>query len=663
MQRLKYKEKDFDWVKITTKQIEKVGSDLIEHKKKVYKEIKNILPEKRTFENTVYTIECSEGIYGDMMREIGLLQEVSPKEEIRNTAFSVINDVSKKLVDIEYDRDIYIALCEYYEGNFEDEKKNLGKDSIKLLEDTILEYRRMGFDLEENKRRKLKDLIKKSSKLANSFGKNINDYNDYILCSREDLDGVPERVINSLRKDNKGKYIVSLQYPEYIPFMMYANNRKLREELANKNLKKGGKKNLKILNDLIKIRHEKAYILGYKHHADFRLETRMAKNAKMVDDFQGELLNKLLKGSKNDLDEVKSFAKKIGINNLEHFDFAFVSNKLKESLYNYNSEEVREYFPLEHVLLQMFSLTEKLFDVKINKLNYKLWHKDVTLYELKEKNKKNEVVGYFAMDLFPRIGKFGHAMCSDVLIGRMFDLKSDLYVTPFSTIVCNFPTPNKNTPSVLSLSDVETLFHEFGHCLHMLFTKVRHESQSGASVTWDFVETPSQIMENFVWDDLMLSKLSKNFKTGKSLSKELREKILKAKKFQSAYFYTRQIIQGMLDMDLHTKRANDGAKRYIDLVKKYSGINLPKESLFPAGFGHLGGGYDAGYYSYLWALVYACDAFSEFKKGGIISNKIGMMWRHEVLERGSSEKEEILIKNFLGRKPNNKAFLKETGIE
>lgn len=664
MQRLKYTEKDFTWVNITKKQIVQTGIDLIANKKRVYKEIKKILPENRTFENTIYAIETSEGVYGDTMRKIGLLHEVSPKEEIRTTAYEVINNVSKQLVDIEYDRDLYIAMCEYYEGNFIDEKKTLGKDRVKLLEDTILEYRRMGFDLPEVKRKKLKELLKKASFLANSFGKNINDYNDFILCNDEELDGLPDRIKQSLRKDKEGKYIVSLQYPEYFPFMTYANNRKLREELANKNLKKGGKKNLKILHDLIKIKHEIASILGYKHHADFRLETRMAKNAKTVDDFQNELLNKLVKGGKKDLDEVKSFAKTLGIKKLEHYDFGFVSNKLKENLYDYNSEEVRSYFPLDHVLSQMFSLCEKLFSIKITKLDYKLWHKDAVLYEVKNTGKDASLVGYFAMDLFPRTGKFGHAMCSDVVVGRLESFNGDNYITPFTTIVCNFPTPNKKNPSLLSIAEVETLFHEFGHSLHMLFTTVRHESQSGSNVTWDFVETPSQIMENFVWNDLMLTKLSKHVSTCKSLPKDLREKVLRAKKFQNTYFFVRQLVMGILDMDLHTKRASDGTKRYIALIKKYSGISLPaKETLFPAGFGHIGGGYDAGYYSYLWALVYACDAFSEFEKNGVISNEVGMRWRKEVLEKGSSEEEAKLIKNFLKRSPNQKAFLKEIGIK
>ncbi len=660
MKTIPYTAKDFTWVKISPEQIHTVGEKLIERKKIAYKQLKNILPEKRTFENTVIALEISEGVYGNTMSAIGLLAEVSPSKEIRDTAFKVIMDVCQKLVDIEYDRDIYISLLEYYEGNFSDEKKQLSKEDIKLLEDGIREYKRMGFDLETSKQKKLKTLLKKASQLSTTFGKNINDYSDYILCTEEEIAGVPDRVKASLPRDEKsGKYIVTLQYPHVVPFMSYADDRKKREELGLKNMKKGGKKNLELLTKLVAIRAEIASILGYDHHADFRTENRMAKKAETAAKFQDSLLKKLAPAVKRDVKELEEYAKVLGIKDFQHFDIAYVATKLAKERFNYNPEDVRAYFPVDKVIEEMFNLYQKLFGLTIKKVDYKLWHKDVTLYEVSDAKEKS-LIGYFAMDLFPREGKYGHAMCTDTFVGHAKTFGGDEYVAPFSTIVCNFPTPTKKVPSLLSVSETETLFHEFGHCMHMTLSRVLRESQAGSRVAWDFVETPSQFMENWVMNDTMLTKMSKHYITGKILPKELRTKVLSAKKFQSGYAYTRQLIMGKLDLDMHMGIVENPTAYYAKLVKQYTGMIYPeKESLFPAGFGHIGGGYDAGYYSYLWALVYSYDAFSEFEKNGIFNKELGMKWRKEVLEKGSSEDEMKLITHFLGRKPTQEAFLKE----
>ncbi len=665
MTKIPYTKSDFEWISWNGKQMKKLSDGYIAEKKKNYATIKAIPKEARTYENTVYTLERAEGPYADVFRKISLLGEVSPKEAIRNASHEVIVDVSSKMVDLEYDKDLYRSLLEYYEGNFKKEKKTLGKDDIKLLEEGIREYRRMGFDLPNATQKKLKTLLKKSSKLGEDFRKNINDYQDMILCSVEELEGLSETYISGLEKDDKsGKYMVSLAYPHSVPFMSQATNRIKREELANKLLKKGGKKNLKILDELVSLRAEISKILGYKHHADFRTENRMAKSGAIVEKFQDELLKKLLPVAKKDIDTLRVHAKSFGIKKLEHFDTAFISTDLKKKLYDIDPETVRQYFPLEEVMEGMLGMYGTLFGITFKKLDTKLWHKDVMLYEVSNKDKS--LIGYLALDLFPREGKFGHACCMDTVAGREISWKSDQFIAPFTLIVCNFQKPQtkgkKAVPSLLSLGEVETLFHEFGHSLHMTLSNVRHESQAGANVAWDFVETPSQIMENWVWSDEVLKKLSKHYKTGEKLSAEMRKKILEGRLFQTGNMYLRQVLMGKLDFDLHTGKIKDAPKAYRAMTKKYMGIDLPeKDMLFPAGFGHLVG-YDAGYYSYLWALVYACDAFSEFEKHGIFNPEIGMKWRKEVLEKGSSEDEMKLVKNFLGRAPNQKAFLKEIGV-
>ncbi|MEN9338070.1 MAG: hypothetical protein RIQ41_384 [Candidatus Parcubacteria bacterium] len=662
MKKLPLTQKDFAWHSLTPLQIEKIGKEAILYKKEAYTKLKSILPEHRTYENTVYALERADGPAGDMLRKVALLGEVSPKAEIRDVASRILIEVSSAMVDIEYDRDLYIAVLEYYEGNFVDEKKYLGKDDIKLLEETIREYRRMGFDLPDKEQKRLKTLLKKSSTYGEQFRKHINDYSDYIVCTEEELSGLSERIRATLPRDEKtGKYMVTLQYPHVGPFMSFAHTRAKREELAHKNLQKGGKKNLKLINELVKIRAEIASILGYKHHADFRTENRMAKTGDTVNMFQNNLLKKLIVPAEKDGKQLEKHAKTLGITKLEHYDLAYVATDLKKKLYDVDPEMVREYFPLDHVMSEMFSVFGKLFGIAFKKTSLRTWHKDVVVYEVLDHH--TTLIGYMFFDLFPRDGKYGHAMCVDTVIAREASWKSDEYLAPVTGIVCNFPTPTKKQPSLLSLGEVETLFHEFGHGLHMTLSVARHESQGGSNVAWDFVETPSQIMENWVWHDEMLKKLSKHVQTGKSLSKDIREKILSGKKFQNAYHFMRQIIMGKLDMDLHTGAIKDPTAAYRGMMKLYTGVDLPeKETLFPAGFGHLVG-YDAGYYSYLWALVYAQDAFSEFEKKGIFNKELGMRWRKEVLEKGSSEDELKLVKNFLGRKPSDKAFLRELGVK
>ncbi|MFA6609150.1 MAG: M3 family metallopeptidase [Candidatus Paceibacterota bacterium] len=654
-------QKDFAWVKMTPKVMNATAEKYIEHKKKVYAEIKKILPENRTFLNTLYALERCDDSFDNFFSKMGLLSEVSPKKEIRDAAHQVAMETSEKLVDIEYDRDLFISVLEYHEGNFLDEKKTLRKEDIKLLEETLREYRRMGFDLPSDKQKKLKTLMKKTSKLSIKFRQNINDYQDYILCTKEELTGLSERFISTLPQDDKGRYIVSLQYPHIMPFMAEADNRKKREELALKNLKKGGAKNLKIIEELVKLRHEIATILGYKNHADFRTETRMAKNAKTAEDFQNSLLKTLAPLAKEDVKQLQNHAKSLGIKKLEHYDIGYVATNLKKKMFDLDPETVRAYFPLEHVKTELFTMCENLFGIVIAEYPTPLWHKDVKMYQIN--NTDGSIVGYFAMDLFPREGKFGHAAMFDVVVSHEDGYKTEEYVAPFSTMVCNFPTPTKKTPSLLSVGEVETLFHEFGHLLHMTLSRARLESQAGANVAWDFVETPSQIMENWVWDAEVMKKMSQHYVTGEHMPEDMIKRVIKGKVFQNAYSYTRQLIQGKLDLDLHTGKVTDASAAYRKMNKMYFNIDLPeKETLFPAGFGHLVG-YDAGYYSYLWALVYACDAFQSFKTKGnknvMTNTEVGMRWRKEILEMGSSDDEMKLVKNFLKREPNQKAFLKE----
>jgi Zn-dependent oligopeptidase len=339
-----------------------------------------------------------------------------------------------------------------------------------------------------------------------------------------------------------------------------------------------------------------------------------------------------------------------------------VINAIKKEQLNLDPEETRQYFPYDHVFSVLTDLVKKLFGITFTKLSYVMWDKSVHVYEVTDKDKS--IIGYLALDLYPREGKYGHAAMFDFQYGRELAYGSEEYVPPFGAIVANYASPNKKHPSLLSAWEVEALFHEMGHSLHLLLSKVPHKSISGTSVAWDFVETPSQIMENWVYEDEILKKLSKHYITGKPMPQVMRNKIVESRTFLQSMGYLDQIFMGELDMEMHSGKTFDINKRYRDFKKKQYGFTLPADKyLFPAGFGHLGGGYDAAYYSYLWSLVLAQDAFSEFRKKGVTNSEVGMKWRREVLEKGSSDNEMKLLESFLGRKTNQKAFLEELGIK
>lgn len=661
-------QKDFSFAKWTPSQMKKLADEALAYKKEVYESVKKILPEERTFENTVLALDMSFGSYTDTFSCISILGEVSPKKDIRDAAFQIQTDISKKMVDLEYDRGLYIAVLEYVEGNFADEKKKLRKEDIKLTEESIREYKRAGFDKDEKTQKEIKALLKKIGTLGHAFGKNINDYTDYILCTKEELDGLSDNFIASLPIDEKtGKYIVTLAYPHLFPFLSEATNRKKRKELAEKNLQKGGKNNLKIINEIISLREKLAKLLGYANHADYRTENRMAKSGKAAALFQDTLLSKVAPLAKSDMKNMKDHAKSLGITDFDHYDMGFASTSLKKKLYDIDPEKMRAFFPLPHVLDEMFALAQELFGITLVKKDLPLWHKDVSLYELRdEASLGSNLIGYLAMDLYPREGKFGHAMCSPIVHSRELSYKAEEMLTPVTAIVCNFRAPRKLgkkvVPSLLSLGEVETLYHEFGHSLHSLLSEVKLMSFSGTNVAWDFVETPSQFMENFVWNKEALHKLSSHYETGEKLGDEMIQKILGSKKFNGGYQVVRQLIYGKVDLDTHTGKVSDMRAAYIAMNKKYFGITLPEnKTLFPASYGHMVG-YDAGYYSYLWALVYAQDAFSLFLKKKNDLRSIGMRWRNEVLAKGGSEDEMKLITKFLKRAPNENAFLKELGV-
>jgi thimet oligopeptidase len=653
MKRTPYTPKDFAWTKWTSAEIKKQVPEILAIKKERLAKIKKVPAKDRNFENTIYSIDASNNDILETVLKIDLLQNVSPDEKIRDTAKSAIESIQSKMITIERDPKIWEAIKGYEAGAWKKEKATLGVDDQKLFRDTFLTYKRMGFDLAPPKQKRVKELEQKLSKLSNAFRHNINSYKDQMLATEAELAGLPERYKAGLKRDKKGNYIVTLAYPDFHPFMEMAKNETKRKELNEKYLRKGGEKNIKVLKEMLAVRAEHATLLGYKTHADYKTELRMAKSGKTAFDFNLGLLKRVEKSGKKDLMELEDLKREMTGNKkariLPH-DVPYYWQELQKKRFNFDSEEVREYFPLARVLDGTFKIYSTLFGVSFEKTSgFTLWHPDAELYVVK--NSAREILSYFALDLYPRDGKYGHAAAFNIIDGHTKTLHGNEYNVPFVTMVTNFPKPSPKHPSLLSHSEVETFLHEFGHVMHGVLTTAHHSGQGGFGVAWDFVEAPSQMLEHWAWDAKSLALLSAHHQTGKPLPSKLLNNLLASKNHMLRYATLRQLILGLFDLTLHTKsKPPEPNALYKSLLKKYTGLVLPKTSIFPAGFGHLDG-YDAGYYGYMWSNVFAADMFTRFEKEGIMNKKTG----------GSMEEGDLLT-GFLGRKPNNKAFLKEIGI-
>lgn len=653
-----YVEPDFSWVNWNPKKIKAVAEEVLAKQKEIYAAIKAVPKKDRTLANTFYPLDELSQFSADRMHPIDILKNGSDSKPVRDAALEAEVWLSGESAALVRDKELYEALKAYKPSS---EKL---KDHEKLMvKDTLRGFKRMGLDLPEKTQKELLSLIQESSKLKAQFAQNIAEYEDHIEVTKEDLAGFPERYVKSLAKTKTG-YKVTLSYPDLDPFMKHASNATLRQTLLRKSLRKGGAKNIQILERLLAIRQRKATLLGYKTHAHLVLDERMAKSPEAVLRFLGSLDSKLVGRAKADIALLtnrkrQEFGPKA---KLEMWDVAHYANKLLKENYNLDTEALREYFPLNHVLTTMFELFGNLFGVRFEKVEgKKLWHKDVLLFAVYRGKQRT---GYIAMDCFPRPGKYSHMAAFPIVDGREQGFRSGTYVMPVSAMIGNFAKPVGKEEPRLSFGEVETLFHEFGHLLHNTLTAAALASQSGFDVTWDFVELPSQLAEAWLREPAFLKKVSKHYKTGKPLPDATITSLIETDLFLRGMAEVRQNMLARYDMDLHTRtkpvRGITGI--YRDYYKKTTGMTAPADSLFPAGFGHIAGGYDAGYYSYKWAEVYACDVFDRFKREGIFSKTVGKAYLTEILERGSSRDEMESLVAFLGRKPNSKAFLKSIGL-
>ncbi|WP_428055017.1 M3 family metallopeptidase [Candidatus Avelusimicrobium fimicolum] len=614
---------------------------------------------ERTFENTIMGYERAFDNYGNALGMSGFLSYVSTDKQFRDAANDLQMQISQYMVDVATRRDVYKAIREYTDTN-----PRLDPVQAKLVKEMLIGFKNSGMDLNDADLEKFKALNKEKAEYIIKFDKNIQEYKDPLSVTQEQLRGLGEDYIQKLSKTDDGKYLVTLDYPDYVPFMQNADDEQARKELEFKFNRRGGQENVELLEKTLTLRREIARLLGYKNHAELRLEDRMAKNPKTVMAFLKDLQKKLKPlGKKEDKEMIAYKNSKTGKNSrtLYSWESGYWSNKFRKENLELDSEKIKEYFPSQVVIDGMLDLFGGVFGITFEPVDIPVWHPDVKAFKIKDKA-SGELVAYFYMDLYPREGKYKHAACFGLVEGE--EKQDGTYQIPFVAIVANLNKPSGDTPSLLKHSEVETLFHEFGHVLHNALTKAKYSAFSGTSVSWDFVEAPSQMLERWAWDPQVLKKISKHYKTGEALPDDLIKRMIAAKNFGAGGMYLRQDFFAQYDMTLHTADTTpDTTKLYFELTKKIRGLPLTKGTIPQASFGHIMGGYDAGYYGYLWSEVIAEDFFGEFKKNGIFNPETGLKFRREILEKGGTLDEEKMVENFLGRPADNKPFLKSIGLE
>ena len=629
-------------------------------------------PEKPTFENTIEALEFS----GEQLDRISSIFFNLNSAETNDDIQKIAQEVSPLLSEFGNDITLNEALFKRVKSVYNSKDAlNLTTEQKTLLDKKYKSFSRNGANLPENKKEKLREIDKKLSQLTLIFGENVlaetNKF-EMLITDETDLSGLPEGAIEAAKqlaesKEKEG-WLFTLDYPSYIPFVTYADNRELRKKITIAAGKKGFHNddldNQDIVLKIATLRHERANLLGYQTHAHFVLEERMAKTPEKVKDFLKELLVKAKPAAEREFKNLQDFAKESDdIEQLEKWDGTYYSEKLKQKLFSLDDEQLKPYFKLENVINGAFTVANKLFDLHFEEIhNIDKYHEDVLTYKVTNSN--DEFIAIFYADFFPRKGKRNGAWMTSY---KPQYVKNGQEERPHISIVCNFTKPTKSKPSLLTFNEVTTLFHEFGHALHGMLANTTYPSLSGTSVYWDFVELPSQVMENWCYEKEALELFATHYETGEVIPMDLVEKIKESATFLQGMQTLRQISFGLLDMSWHGGNSPQTIKSVKEFENKaFAGTQLypdVAENCMSTSFSHIfQGGYSSGYYSYKWAEVLDADAFEYFKESGIFNKEVASKFKDNVLSQGGIEDPMVLYKRFRGQEPKPEALLKRAGL-
>ena len=623
------------------------------------------------FENTILALEtCSEDL-GTIVETYFNLYSAESDGKFKELAQQISPMMADFSNNIILDETLYKKVKEVYDSMA---SSDLTNEQIRLTEKKYLGFVRNGANLDETKKTRLRTLNQELSKLGPQYSKNLLDAtNDFELhiTDKSKLSGIPEIALSSAeniakQKGKDGGWLFTLQMPSWLPIVKYAENRKLRETILKElgTLAVDGKfDNSNILKRIAKLKHEKAVLLGFNSHADYTLQERMAEKTEAVMDFLSTVKSTAIATAKKDVEEVRLLAKELdGIDDFSSWDFSYYSEKLKQKKFDYDGEKLRPYFKIEIVFDGIFTIAYKLYGLNFKKLSeIPVYHPDVTVYEVKNENGK--FVGLLYMDMFPRETKRNGAWMTTF---RGQGLYKGEVIRPHVSIVTNLTPSTQDKPSLLDMSEVRTIFHEFGHALHGLLSDCTYQSLASPNVFWDFVELPSQIMENWLLEKEALDIFAKHYETGDSIPQEQIEKIKKVQHFNAGYQSIRQITLGLIDMAWHTQDTS-----FVESITDFENSIVEELRLLPriegantsCSFAHIfGGGYSAGYYSYKWAEVLDADAFEYFKENGIFNRDVANSFNNNILSKGNTDHPMDLYIKFRGKKPDPNALFRRDGF-
>ncbi len=627
--------------------------------------------EAPTFENTLEALEFTGETLSRVSSIFFNLNSAETNEEIQKIAQEVSPWLSEFSNDLTLNEELFKRVKSVYEQK---DSLELSVEQKTLLDKHYKSFTRNGANLPEDKKEQLREIDKELSKLSLSFGENVlaetNRYELHIE-DEKDLKGLPESELENanLLAKAKGKngYIFTLQYPSYIPFMKYAENRELRKKISiafgAKGFQNDEYDNQESVLKIAKLRHQRANLLGFQTHAHFILEERMAKSPEKVNDFLNEMLEKAKPAAEKEFQELEQFAKELdGIDHLEKWDSAYYAEKLKQKRFQLDDEQLKPYFKLDNVIHGVFTVAKKLYDLHFKEVfDIDKYHEEVKTYEVYDGD--HNFMALFYADFHPREGKRNGAWMTIYKDQKVKDGKNE---RPHVSNVCNFTRPTSKKPSLLTFNEVTTLFHEFGHALHGMLANSTYPSLSGASVYWDFVELPSQVLENWCYEPEALELFARHYETDEVIPMEMIEKIKKSANFHEGMQTVRQLSFGMLDMAWHAvdpsaiNSVKENELKAFEATKLYPDV---AENCMSTSFSHIfQGGYSAGYYSYKWAEVLDADAFAYFQEEGIFNKTVADKFKDNILSKGGTEDPMVLYKRFRGKEPNPEALLKRAGL-
>jgi thimet oligopeptidase len=618
--------------------------------------------DQRTFDNTMLAYETAGAEFGQDLAEIGVLSNVSPDAAVQEAAVEAIQKAGKFGIELNARADLYQAFKEYA-----DKGETLPELKAKLLKDTMRGFKSGGHGLTPEDKARLNAVQARLNDLQSDFRENVKKVKDTLELDVAELAGLPDALKQQLLKGAKdGKVQVPLDEVSFVGFMTHAESAGARQRLQLLFNNRARDTNLPIFKEILEKRHELAGLLRkddgtpYANYAEITTENRLAKTPKRVLDFLQRVYALVLPRGQRDYADLLEYKRRDDptATKIEPFERDYYAEKLKKDRFGVEEEEVKKYFPVDKVVEGTLKVYQKILNVKFTELAADdVWHKDVRLFRID--SPEGKLIGHFYLDLFPHDGKpSSGAYMSDIIKGRV--LPDGAYQTPTAMIVANLAVPQEGKPALLKHRAVETFFHEFGHLMHETLTTAEYASYSGANVPWDGVETPSQMLENMVLEREVLDLISGHYEDGKPLPDDLYKKMLAARSFGDfgkGLHYLRQVSFAMIDMMFHMAVPKETTEMFNRIASMIQLIELPAGSHYEASFGHIAGGYGAGYYSYLWAEVPSFDIFGRFKKEGLFNPKVGNDWR-KVLSAGGTRDLEALFAEFLGRPYNEDAFRK-----